>query len=118
MQATSTRSLPNPRAAATAILLAGIFAVGAALGAVAGINLAVKPAPAAIVQAVRHDTAPLSWHRFGEIPAAAAPAAIVQAVRPDTAPLSWHRFGEIPAAAEPPNGPVSTGPRYEVGRGK
>ena len=93
MQATTTQSLPNNRAAAIALLAAAIFTAGAALGAVAGTNLAPKAAPVAAIQASARD--------FSR-----------------SAPLRWHRYGEINVASEPEIGTTPTGTRYEVVRGK
>jgi hypothetical protein len=93
MQATTAQSLPNNRAAAIALLAAAIFTAGAALGAIAGTNLAPKVAPVAAIQA----SAPESNR---------------------STPLRWHRYGEINVASVAEFGTTPTGPRYDVVRGK
>jgi hypothetical protein len=91
MQATSTIRLTNHRTAAAALLAAGIFAAGAALGAVAGTTLLPET-----VQVIAGSGT--SEH--------------------DAAGLRLQRQGEINAAGGSANASGRLQPRYEVARGK
>jgi|RhiMetdeSRZDD1v2_1073273.scaffolds.fasta_scaffold89384_3 hypothetical protein len=111
MQATSTIRLTSHRTAATALLAAGIFAAGAALGAVAGTTLLPETVQVIAGSATsEHEAAGLRLQRQGEINA------------PDPAGresgLRLQRQGEINAGRASANRSVPAVSRYEVNRGK
>jgi hypothetical protein len=75
MQATSTIRLTSHRTAAAGLLAAGIFAAGAALGAVAGTTLLPETVQVIAGSAgSEHDAAGLRLQRQGEISAGGASA--------------------------------------------
>lgn len=110
MQATSAQNLSNPRATVLAVLAAGIFAVGAALGAVAGTAVATRPASVGAIQSTERDVSGLQLQRRGEIGTAGVPTL------PDA--LHLHRLGEMTIGSAAAGGSGSTGPRSQVRPGK
>jgi hypothetical protein len=110
MQATSTIRLTSHRTAGATLLAAGIFAAGAALGAVAGTTLLPETVQLIAGSATsEHDAAGLRLQRQGEINAADLSAG--------DSGLRLQRQGEINAGA-PANRSVPAISRYEVNRGK
>jgi hypothetical protein len=116
MQATSAQNVPNQGAGLSTVAVTAVFVAGAALGAFAGIAMAPKAAPLAITQSADDFYAGPHLGRGG----VKAPVAIQVSTPDfnRSAPLRWHRYGEINVAALPDIGATPTGTRYEVVRGK